>query len=154
MGSSGNKQVCLPLESSGIYDFIVDWDDGNSDTITTWDQAEVTHTYTSSGVYALNITGTIIGWRFNNWGDQLKLIEIQQWGCLRLGNMGSYFSGCRNLVLTATDSLNLTGTTSLNQAFRNCTNLGSSGTVYSKVICSATNMESMFYRASSFNQEI
>ena len=37
-GSSENNQVRLPLESDGTYDFIVDWGDGERNTITSWDQ--------------------------------------------------------------------------------------------------------------------
>jgi len=44
-GSSIETQIKLPLESTGTYDFTVDWGDGTSDTITTYNQPEVTHTY-------------------------------------------------------------------------------------------------------------
>jgi len=153
-GSSGSKQVSLPLQSIGTYNFIVDWGDEKHDTITSWHDAAVNHTYTSEGVYTVNITGTIVGWWFDNGGDQLKIIEIKQWGCLRLGDSGSYFSGCSNLELTATDNLNLTGTTSLSEAFRFCTNLGSSGTMNGWNVSSVTDMSYMFYGATSFNQPI
>ena len=76
-GSSGSNQVRLPLQSSGIYNFLVDWGDESNDTITIWNQDAVTHTYASEGVYTINITGIIIGWYFNNGGDRLKILEIQ-----------------------------------------------------------------------------
>ncbi len=153
-GSSGSNQVCLPLESIGIYNFIVDWGDQTNNTITIWNQSAVTHTYSSEGIYTIRITGTIIGWRFNYGGDRLKIIEIQQWGCLQLGNLGSYFYGCANLALTANDSLNLTGTTSLYRAFAYCTNLGSSGNMNGWNVSSVTDMSWMFGGWSSFNQPI
>ncbi|MGE8342849.1 MAG: hypothetical protein ACN6OI_17610 [Flavobacterium sp.] len=40
-GSSAATQVKLPLVSSGTYNFIIDWGDGNTNTITTWNQAQV-----------------------------------------------------------------------------------------------------------------
>ena len=153
-GSSNSNQVHLPLEMTGTYDFVVQWGDGSNNTITSWDQAETTHTYASGGLHTITITGTIIGWRFNNSGDRLKLLEIQQWGCLRLGNSGDYFWGCSNLALTATDKLNLMGTTSLNQAFQDCINLGSSGNMNGWDVSSVTTMYRTFYNASSFNQPI
>ncbi len=153
-GSSGSNQVRLPLESSGTYGFTVDWGDGSNDMITIWDQAAVNHTYASEGVYTINITGTIIGWQFNNGGDRLKILEIQQWGDLRLGNSGSYFLGCSNLELMATDNLNLTGTINLYQTFMYCANLGDSGNMNSWNVSNVTNMGFMFYLASSFNQSI
>jgi surface protein len=153
-GSSGSNQVHLPLESSGTYDFVVNWGDGTSYMITNWNQPAVTHTYATSGVYMIKITGTIVGWRFYNGGDRLKILEIQQWGCLQLGNLENYFEGCENLVLTATDNLNLTGTTSLYRTFYGCSSLGSSGNMNGWDVSSVTNMRWMFHGASSFNQPI
>ena len=43
-GVSNNDQITLPLVSGGTYNFLVQWGDGNSDTITVWNQAETTHT--------------------------------------------------------------------------------------------------------------
>ena len=156
--SSGSNQVHLPLESIGTYNLTVYWGDGTSDTITIWDQAEVTHTYASAGTYTITITGTIVGWCFTVGSDGLsdghKIIEIQQWGCLQLGNSGSYFYGCWDLKLTATDNLNLTGTTNLHQAFRYCHYLGSSGNMDGWDVSSVTDMSRMFQGAGTFNQPI
>ena len=91
LGSNDSNQVRLPLQSSVMYNFIVDWGDESNDTITIWDQVAVTHNYTAEGVYTINITGTIIGWMFNNGGDRLKILKIQQWGCLQSGDSGYYF---------------------------------------------------------------
>ena len=77
-GSSNSTQVKLPLESAGTYSFTVNWGDGNTNYINTWNQTEVNHTYASSGKYALTINGTIVGWRFNNAGDKLKITNITQ----------------------------------------------------------------------------
>ncbi|MFT4312330.1 MAG: hypothetical protein ACMXYF_03810, partial [Candidatus Woesearchaeota archaeon] len=105
-GSSGGLQVRLPLTSSGVYNFTVDWGNGVVEHITHWEDA--IHTYASPGVYTITINGTIDGFRFNNGGDRLKLLEISSFGTLRLGNAGSYFSGTTNLNITATDILNTT----------------------------------------------
>jgi len=154
IGSSNSDQVHLPLQSNGIYNFFVSWGDGSNDTITLWNQSAVTHTYVSLGIHTINITGTIVGWQFNYGGDRLKIVEIQQWGCLQLGNSGNYFCGCFYLKLTAIDSLNLTGTTSLNGCFENCWDLGSNGNMNGWDTSRVTDMRDMFYWASSFNQPI
>jgi len=153
-GSSPNNQVRLPLEEGGIYDFAVDWGDGSRHLITNWNQPEATHNYTSTGIYDIKLDGLITGWRFNNYGDRLKLLEISQWGPLRLGNSGAYFYGCSNLNLMATDNLDLTGTTTLMNAFRFCNNLGTTGNMNDWDVSSVTDMTSMFDGASSFNQAI
>ena len=153
-GSSNSNQVRLPLEEGGTYQFLVDWGDGLSDIIDTWNQPEVTHSYTSAGVYTIRINGTLVGWRFNNKGDRSKLVEISQWGQLRLGNSGGYFFGCSNLNLTANDDLNLTGTTSLSYLFCDCWKLGTSGNMNGWNVSSVTDMRGMFSEARTFNQDI
>nr|MDA3814954.1 BspA family leucine-rich repeat surface protein [Patescibacteria group bacterium] len=154
-GSSASNQVRLPLRSDGNYNFTVDWGDGSPvDTITAYNQSEVTHTYSSSGTYTINIDGTIEGFSFGNTSDsdRLKIIEISQWGELRLGNTSHYFNMTDNLNITATDILDLTGTTDMGYAFSNSgvttvPNMGNWDT------SSVTNMGDLFARG-SFNQDI
>ena len=122
-GSTNNTSIKLPLQSGGTYDFTVWWGDGTNDTITAYDQANITHTYSAQGEYNVMINGTIVGWRFNNVGDKLKLTNIINWGTLRLGNSNSYFYGCSNLNVGATDTLDLTGTTTLYYAFGECSGI-------------------------------
>lgn len=79
-GSSAANQIKLPLIASGNYNFVVDWGDGSTNTITAWNQADVTHTYASSGVKNVSIAGTIKGWQFANSGDKLKITDISRGG--------------------------------------------------------------------------
>ncbi|MBN1215869.1 MAG: DUF285 domain-containing protein [Candidatus Lokiarchaeota archaeon] len=153
-GSSNKYQVKLPLESGGDYNFIVNWGDGNKNTITSWDQPEITHTYASEGIYTITIDGILNGWRFNNQGDKLKIHEIKQWGDIRLGNSGSYFYGCSNLNLITSDNLNLTGTNSLYQAFRGCKSIGNIGNINNWDVSNVIDMRHVFNGATSFNQNI
>ncbi|NBT57599.1 BspA family leucine-rich repeat surface protein, partial [bacterium] len=122
-GSSASNQITLPLESTGTYNFTVDWGDGTSNTITSGTDANRTHTYATAGTYTVTINGTITGFRFENPGDRQKITNISKFGSLRLGNNGSYFDSANNLTITATDALDLTGTTNLSSAFTGCTSL-------------------------------
>lgn len=156
VGATGSTQIALPLESTGTYNFLVDWGDNLNSTITSFSQNS--HTYSAPGVYTINITGQLIGWTFNNGantgGDKAKIIEISNWGDVRLGNTGGYFYGASNLVLTATDTLDLNGTTTLLNAFRSCANLGSSGDINSWDVSNVTSMNSMFSGASTFDMAL
>ncbi len=159
--TSAANQIRLPLVSTGTYDFSVTWGDNITDTITAWNQTQVTHTYSEPGVYNVNITGTCWGWGFNGYGDDRKLLEISQWGSLRLGNSGGYFSYCENLILTATDAPDLTGTTTLRAAFSGCYKLGNRGNMNGWNVSSVTDMSFMFSGdvmlstyTSSFDQDI
>jgi surface protein len=130
-GSSSNVRVKLPLVSIGTYNFNVNWGDGSSNTITAWNQAEVTHTYSVAGTYTITITGFIKGWDFSNYagavgGDRLKITSITQWGCLRLVDnntalIAGAFYGCENLNLSGvTDIFNFKGVTNSNGMLRSC----------------------------------
>ncbi|MBT7241041.1 MAG: BspA family leucine-rich repeat surface protein [Candidatus Diapherotrites archaeon] len=151
-GSSNDNQIKLPIYSGGTYNFIVYWGDGTNDTITIWNQAETTHTYSSSGTYEIMIDGTITGFKFDNTGDKLKITDISQWGNLNVGNADGYFFGCANLNSTATDDLNLSGTTNLYQMFSGATIFN--GDISNWDTSNVTSMPYMFLDASSFNQDI
>ena len=151
---SANDTVVLPLQSNGSYNFDVDWGDGNRDNITTYNQSEVTHQYSNTGIYEIRIKGNITGWRFNNGGDDDKITEISKWGPLRFVSNDQYlFNGCSNLISTATDSLTL-GASNGSSMFKNCSKLGDQGNMNSWNTSSVTNMNSMFEGATGFNQPI
>jgi hypothetical protein len=85
---SNNDQVVLPLVNGGSYDFNIDWGDGktNRNNITTYNQAEVTHTYDETGIYEIRIVGGITGWEFKSAGDDDKILTISKWGPFTVRN--------------------------------------------------------------------
>ena len=155
-GSSALNQIQLPLEAAGTYNFFIEWGDGNSDTITVWNDPATLHTYTSPGTYTIKIYGQIEGWQFNNTGDKLKLLSVTSWGPnFRLGNSTAYFYGCSNLDLsTVVDILDLTGTLNMSFSFASCTSLTTVNNMDLWNTSSITNMTSMFDNALTFNQPI
>ena len=155
-GSSTATQVKLPLISTGTYNFIVDWGDGTTDRITTWNQAQTTHTYAASGVYQLTITGTIQGFRFANTGDRLKLLSVFKWGTgFRLGATDSHFHGCANLDLSEVeDVLDLSGITTFLNSFRGCTRLSDVKNIGSWNTGNITSFNSTFRASPNFNANI
>lgn len=155
-GSTTATQIKLPLISTGSYNFIVDWGDGTSSLITTWNQAQTTHTYSVAGDYTIKIKGRCKGWVFNNSGDRLKILSIQSWGSLSLGTtQKGYFWGCSNLNLTGvTDLLNLSGTQNLSQCFYACKALTFINRANEWDTSGVTNMNYMFLQSNLFNQDL
>lgn len=156
-GNSGSLpagQISLPLESDGTYNFEVDWGDGTRDTITSYNQSEVVHDYGVNDTFTVIISGTCHGWNFQNTtnGVPQRLVEIQKWGDLRLGNNESYFRGCSQMIVTATDLLDLTGTTSLYNCFRECDALTNVPNVMSWDVSNVTDFSLMFYHCSSLTE--
>ena len=145
-----SETITLPLVSTGSYDFDVDWGDGSSDTITAYDQAEVTHTYATADTYTVSITGTIEGFRFANAGDKLKIKTIDSYGPLVITTDQS-FRGCSNLTSTATDAP-VISTTSLGSTFQNCTNFN--GAIGNWDVSGVESFGSMFRGAGAFNADI
>ncbi len=160
-----SREIQLPLIEEGSYDFIVHWGDGTTDHITEWDQPEVSHTYDEHGTYTVVIEGEIEGWTFPQthrphlsrrteitpMGTQEKLLEIGQWGPLRLGNRGFYFAGATNLVVTATDVPDLTGTTDLSGMFAACMTLRDVPNINAWDVAHVTQMDHLFAGARLFD---
>ena len=147
--SSNNNQVELPLVENGNYNFTVNWGDGSSSEITSWDDSDKLHTYSSIGEYDIDINGTIEGWSFADYNfstinpsdgdvclesdiylsrDRLKITNISNWGPLKLDSTDSnsfgHFAGCENLTITAEDSLNILDNTKyLTTSFADCFSL-------------------------------
>jgi surface protein len=153
-GSTSSTQFKLPLVSSLPLNAVVDWGDGTTDAITTWNQAQTTHTYSSSGIYTIKITGELSGWQFNNGGDRFKILNIASWSALNI-SVPNGFYGCANLTCTATDAPIIT-TTSLANYFTDCINFN--GAIGNWDVSNVTDMSTMFwipsYDGSIFNQNI
>ena len=175
-GTSNNTQFTLPLLSTfnGVT-AEVDWGDNNSDTITAYDQSEITHTYSSSGTYTVKITGSLRALRFANGGDKLKILNIINWGVFKFTTRHSFF-GCANITQTATDSPAI-AITDINGTFANCSvfngyiddwdvsNVQDFGFFLSGAslfnqplnswdVSNATNLAQMFKSTSDFNQPL
>ena len=153
-GSSNLNQIKLPLNIDGVYNFTVNWGDGQSNIITKYDDSSTTHTYQSAGVYTVTISNVIRGFVFNGTGDRNKIIEIKNWGALNLGNSGNYFEGCNNLTITANNLLDLTWTTNFRFGFANCSSLTTIPQMNKWNVTNITDMSNMFYESPLFNQDI
>lgn len=151
-GSSDANSLALPLRSDGLYNFTVNWGDNSSSTITAYNDSAVTHTYATPGTYTITISGTIDGFAFQDGGDKLKLIDISNWGSLKLGNSEGYFQGAANFNSSANDAPDLTATTTLKNAFQGATSFN--GAIDNWDVSGVTNLESAFDNATSFNKPL
>jgi surface protein len=158
--SGVERTITLPLVSGGTYSFDIDWGDGNTDTVTSWNQrfagesVDMTHTYAGNGVKNIEIGGasnyTITGWKFDNTGDKLKIRAISDWGPLNIST-DDVFYGCTNLNVTATNVPTISSS-SLAYAFSGCTALTSIGGDWDT--SSVTMMYETFLGCTNFNQDI
>jgi surface protein len=149
-GVSTSTQFKLPLTTSTGLNILVDWGDAATSTITSHTDPAVTHSYASAGTYSISITGTLPGFKFNNAGDKLKILNISSWGVLDI-TTNFAFTSCANLTCSATDAPTIT-TTDLTQTFGNCTNFN--GKIGNWDTSGVNNMEGMFSSATTFNRNI
>ena len=138
---SNTDQIILPLVESGSYNFTVYWGDGKSDQITSWNQAEVKHTYSLSGYYEVVINGELEGWSVNAYGDRCKIRYVSQWGDMKLGDEGYYFYAAKKVTINALDAPDLSGITDLSNMFGEVI---SPGNLNSWNVSTIINMNRMF----------
>jgi len=147
---SATKTFVLPLISSGSIDFDVDWGDSSTDTITAYNQSEITHIYSDTGTYTISIANEVRGWKFQNAGDKLKILDILSWGAYNFTNDKS-FQGCTNLTCSATNTPTISAT-NITYSFANCPSFN--GVVNSWDVSDVISIFGMFYACTSFNQPI
>ncbi|MCK5787432.1 MAG: BspA family leucine-rich repeat surface protein, partial [Chlamydiia bacterium] len=134
-GSSADNQISIPTnDSQYTYNYFIDWGDNSNNSNVTGD---INHTYATAGIYTVKIHGefphfySFKGEDHNsstiNDNDVKKLLSVEQWGDISWMSMGYTFYKCENMMINASDNPDLTN---------------------------VTDMQGMFYEASSFNQDI
>ena len=153
------KTVHLPLYESTVedpteYAFIVDWGDGRVGEVTAYDDPDAMHTYEDEGEKTITINGVSLkGFNFSkNQTSKDLFVSVEQWGNIALGNGGSYFLDCSNLsTFGATDSPDLSETTTLNKCFANTY---FNGDLSAWDVSTITKMDSTFYNCPLFNANL
>lgn len=151
-GSSNENQVKLPITSANFKQIVVDWGDGKVDKVSTYNDPNLLHTYSKSGVYTISIEGLSFGFAFGNSGDKHKLLSFTDWGGLQLF-IGA-FHGCENLELSGVTSAPENKINNLRTSFSDCTALKSINNVHEWDVSEVTNMTRMFAGATNFNQDL
>jgi hypothetical protein len=150
---TASDSITLPLNSSGTFNFVVNWGDGTSDTITAFNQAERIHSYAGqpAGDYVVTITGTCTAWSFASvTTSRAKLKTIDQWGDTGL-NLLSFLS-CTSLT-TLPANLNFTGS-SLASCFFGCSALTTLSPSLFSLCSSVTDFTQTFYQCNSVSLTI
>ena len=155
--------IWLPIAGFGD-DYWVSWGDGMSNRIQYNNDVPMTpsHTYSAAGQYRVHITGMIRGFCCGGSRhhsdvpvvqDRSELLEVSQWGCLRLLNGSRSFGGCTKLTVTARDAPVLKDAKDLSEMFAGCVSLRKedfSSWDTSNVTC----MRHMFYGCKQFDGNV
>lgn len=162
ISSSAANQIALPLSISGSYNFTVYWGDNTSSSISSSLQPETTHSYAAVGTYPITMSGYIRGFFFNNNRDRRKIIDISQWGGVKLSANGGQFYGCNALTLNnVADTPNLYSksllpgfSASMANMFRSCSLITTISRLDQWDTSQVQYMGVSFYAMPLFNQNI
>jgi hypothetical protein len=149
-GSAADTFV-LPVTDKSAGSYFVDWGDGGAEEEFTT-TGNKSHTYAAQGTYQIKVRGGLTSLIFNNAGDRLKLIYIDQWGNIKLTSCNAMFYNCSNMNSRALDSPNTRNVLSMKLMFSGCTTFNQS--LAHLYTANVTSMENMLSWCSSFKQSL
>ena len=149
-GASSSTSITIPTNPAYAYSYDVDWDNDG-----TFDQfgiaGDVTHDFGVSGTYTIRIQGSFPSIYFNASMDRQKILSIDQWGTIGWSSMYRSYNGCTFVQVSASDSPDLSGVTSMEAMFEGAGSVNASLNSWNTT--NVTNMNSLF-ATSNFNGDI
>lgn len=118
-----NETFTIPCQNNGTFNATVNWGDGTSSTITTYNDSDLVHTYTTPGIYTIRISGTFPNIYFANAGDRLKVRTVEQLGIVGWTRLDSAFSGCERMTKFVAGNCDTSAVPSAAYTFRYCYSL-------------------------------
>ena len=152
-GVTADNQIMIDTFGPG-YNYTIDWGDNQTDSLVTGD---ITHTYATPGTYTVSISGNFpriySEQNFNSIiSDSEKLVSIEQWGDIKWQSMRYAFKGCENLVVNAVDVPDLSQVTHMDSMFFGASSFNQDISHWD--VSSVIDMSFMFTGASAFNQDL
>ena len=149
-GISNSTSITIPTVDTG-YNFDVDWEnDGIFDDFGV--TGNITHDYGLEGTYTVAIRGDFPRIYFNNSGDRQKILSVDQWGSNAWTSMNRAFRGCTNLVVAAIDVPDLSNVTDMSYMFGNTASFNQN--IGNWNVSNVTEMRGLFASATAFNRNI
>ena len=149
-GASNSTTITIPTNAAYAYSYDVDWDNDG-----TFDQfgitGDVTHDFGVSGTYTIRIQGSFPSIYFNATLDRQKILSVDQWGTIAWSSMYRSYNGCTFLQVSASDSPDLSGVTSMEAMFEGAGSVNANLNSWNTT--NVTNMNSLF-ATSNFNGDI
>lgn len=87
-------------------------------------------------------------------GDNLRLVDVEQWGNIAWTSMETAFYGCKNLQISATDLPDLSDVSSMYAMLSRCDSLNGPQNINSWNTSNVTDMGYLFTKSYKFNQAI
>ncbi|MFA8299077.1 MAG: BspA family leucine-rich repeat surface protein [Hyphomicrobiales bacterium] len=156
-GGSNSTSITIPTRSYHIYNYDIDFNNDGKFEVTGV-RGDYTHDFGEAGTYTIRIRGEFPSIYFHTdindeeRKDNLKLLEVKQWGNLSFRTFYCAFEGCGNLKITAKDVPDLSNVCSMSKMFYKARNL--TGDLSSWDVSNVTSMNYMFYEAMAFTSNL
>ena len=136
----------IPCIAEGTFNATVNYGDGTgSQTVTAYNDSNLTHTFATAGQHTITIDGTFPNVRFyDNAASRVLVDEVVDLGDVGWTSLFRAFRDCTNLTTFAGGTADTSSTASMEQMFYNCSSLTSLD-VTSFNTSSVNNMRYMFY---------
>jgi len=117
---------------------------------------EATITFANGvGTYILEVSAKEVNGfnriKFNNKGDNDKILDTKNWGNIVWASFENAFHGCNNMKVTATDVPNLSNVTDMQNMFFEASSANPDTSNWD--VSNVTDMSLMFYKSSSANPD-
>ena len=149
-GTSNSSSIQFPVALAGTAS--IAWGDGTVSFVSSSAQPDVTHSYATSGIYTVVLSGGHQKINFFSRGgaDKRKILDISQWGTGSwLNDDGAFWNGVDNLRPTANDAA--TGGSTLRLMF---TGIPGNPGVEKWNVSNTSNFNAMFSSTPNFNRDI
>ena len=145
-----NQEIRILTAGEG-YNYNINWGDGD---VTNGATGNVSHSYSSPGVYQVVITGDFPRIVSLNNPTASLLRSIEQWGCHEWESMEDAFANCSSLVINAPDTPNLSNVVSMRRMFYGAASIGSGTGNWVWDTSNVVDMSQLFQSALVFNEDI
>ena len=141
-----NETITIPCQNIGTFNADVDWGDGTTETITTYNG--FSHVYADIDEYTISITGTFPNIYFNNGGDKAKIKKVLNLGTVGWTRFDNAFFGCNALTDFTVGTADSSLVNNMLRMFQSCTSLTSLN-LSALDTSSVNNVATMFYNCTS-----
>ena len=155
----GDGEDCkIGTANVGTYNATINWGDGTGDLpVTSHNDANLTHVYTTGGTYTVTITGQFPSLAMGtlNTPRRGRLMSVEQWGTTGFLDLRDAFLDCPNVVINATDAGDFSQATTFRSMFEGATSITDIPGIEDWVTTALTNLNSTFKNMSmTFNRKL
>jgi len=155
--TESNPTITIPVaggEELSDYDFTIDWGDGTLERYT-GDSPTISHTYSGTEATAIAISGSFPAMNAETNGLSMpQLTEVVRWGDIDWESMAYMFTNAMDLEITAQDTPNLEGVSSMEGMFITFGTSNFNSDISNWDVSNVTNMKFLFAGTDAFNQDI